>query len=90
MIKNKAIPLAPLAEQKRIVEMLDVYFEKLDEAKERLQEQVDYTDGKKKSKGQIDIIRKSILAKAFRGELGTGNEKDENALNLLGTLTISQ
>ena len=90
MIKNKAIPLAPLAEQKRIVEMLDIYFEKLDEAKERLQEQVDYTDGKKKSKGQIDMIRKSILAKAFRGELGTGNEKDENALNLLGTLTISQ
>lgn len=32
---------------------------------------------------QIDIIKKSILAKAFRGELGTNNLAEESAMELL-------
>ncbi|MFT8351876.1 restriction endonuclease subunit S [Clostridium saccharoperbutylacetonicum] len=32
---------------------------------------------------QIELIKKSILAKAFRGELGTNSEDDESALELL-------
>lgn len=32
---------------------------------------------------QIDLIKKSILAKAFRGELGTNNPDDESAVELL-------
>lgn len=32
---------------------------------------------------QIELIKKSILAKAFRGELGTNCEEDESALELL-------
>lgn len=83
MLKNKAIPLAPLPEQKRIVDILDMFFEKLDEAKEKLQEQVDSPDTKKKSSGQIDMIRKSVLARAFHGELGTNNELEESSIELL-------
>ena len=33
---------------------------------------------------QIEEIRKSILARAFRGELGTNNLLDEKASVLLG------
>lgn len=32
---------------------------------------------------QIELIKKSILAKAFRGELGTNCDEDESALDLL-------
>lgn len=32
---------------------------------------------------QIDLIKKSILAKAFRGELGTNNPEEESAVELL-------
>ena len=32
---------------------------------------------------QIDLIKKSILAKAFRGELGTNNLEEESAIELL-------
>ncbi|MCM1211927.1 MAG: restriction endonuclease subunit S [Blautia sp.] len=32
---------------------------------------------------QIDLMKKSILAKAFRGELGTNNPEEESAIGLL-------
>lgn len=32
---------------------------------------------------QIDLIKKSILACAFRGELGTNNPSEESAVDLL-------
>ena len=32
---------------------------------------------------QIDLMKKSILAKAFRGELGTNNPEEESAIELL-------
>ena len=32
---------------------------------------------------QIDIMKKSILARAFRGELGTNDPGDEGAVELL-------
>ena len=31
----------------------------------------------------IDTMKKSILAKAFRGELGTNNPNEDSAINLL-------
>ena len=34
-------------------------------------------------KEQIDLLEKSILSKAFRGELGTNNPKDKPAIELL-------
>lgn len=32
---------------------------------------------------QIDLLKKAILARAFRGELGTGDPHDPSALELL-------
>ena len=32
---------------------------------------------------QIDTIKKAILARAFRGQLGTNNPADESAVELL-------
>ena len=63
-----------------------MFFEKLDEAKEKLQEQVDSPDTKKKSSGQIDMLRKSVLARAFRGKLGTNIETEERAIELLKSI----
>ncbi|SSS91455.1 Uncharacterised protein [Acinetobacter baumannii] len=33
--------------------------------------------------GNLDALRQSILAKAFRGELGTNDPSEENAIELL-------
>ena len=35
---------------------------------------------------KIDVMKKSILAKAFRGELGTNNSEEESAIELLKTI----
>ena len=35
---------------------------------------------------QIDLIKKAILARAFRGELGTNDPGEETSLELLKTL----
>ena len=32
---------------------------------------------------QTDLMKKSILAKAFRGELGTNNPEEESPIELL-------
>jgi len=64
-------PLPPLPEQQRIVDLIDSLFVKLDRAKELVQ------------MDNIDNMKKSILARAFRGELGTNNPNEESALDLL-------
>lgn len=60
-------------EQERIVSILDQLFEKELQAKEAAEQVID----------QIDIMKKSILSRAFRGELGTNDPKDESAVELL-------
>ncbi|MBQ8627686.1 MAG: restriction endonuclease subunit S [Agathobacter sp.] len=35
---------------------------------------------------QVELMKKSILAKAFRGELGTNNPAEENAVELLKSI----
>ncbi len=62
----------PLAEQNEIVSILDNILEKEDKTKELISAIDD-----------IEIMKKTILAKAFRGELGTGSEDDEDAMELL-------
>lgn len=66
------IILPRLEEQKEIVRILDSLLEKESKIDELtvLEE-------------QIELIKKSILAKAFRGQLGTNCEEDESALELL-------
>ena len=69
------IPLPPLEEQQEIVRVLDEVLENENKVKELLE-----------LEERIDILEKSILHKAFKGELGTQNSSDESALNLLKSI----
>lgn len=69
---NSIISLPPLEEQKEIVRILD----KLLEEESKIEELTQLEE-------QIELIKKSILAKAFRGQLGTNSEDDESAIELL-------
>ena len=66
------IDIPNIDEQEEIVRILDSIFEKEDKSKEL----IDILD-------KIDEMKKSILARAFRGELGTSNPTDEPATDLL-------
>ena len=68
-------PLPPLEEQQEIVRVLDEVLENENKVKELLEPEE-----------RIDILEKSILHKAFKGELGTQNSSDESALNLLKSI----
>ena len=65
------IPSVP--EQIEIVRILDSLFTKEQQAKEAAEAVLE----------KIDLLKKSILARAFRGELGTNDPTEENALGLL-------
>lgn len=67
------ISLAPIEEQRKIVQLLDNYFEKNINVKSILESQ----------EKKIEQIKYSILSKAFRGELEIYNESDESAIDLL-------
>ena len=71
-MKEQLIPLPPLEEQQEIVRILDEVLENENKVKELLE-----------LEERIDILEKSILNKAFKGELGTQNNSDEPALELL-------
>lgn len=64
--------LPPLKEQEEIVKVLDSLFLKEQQA----QELCDIIE-------KIDLMKKAILARAFRGELGTNNPEEESAIELL-------
>lgn len=66
------IPLPPLEEQKEIVRILDNVLEK----EEKINEILELEE-------MIELLEKSILDKAFRGELGTGNLEDVPSLEVL-------
>lgn len=83
IIKAHEIPLPPLTEQYRIVARIESLFAKLDEVKEKLQNIVDGYGIHKTSPYQIDLIKKSILVRAFRGELGTNDPGEESAESIL-------
>ena len=72
-IKEFVIPIPSIEEQERIVSVLDRLFIKEQQAKESAESVLD----------QIDTMKKSILARAFRGELGTNDIQDESAVELL-------
>ncbi len=74
-IASLSIPLPPLEEQQEIVRVLDEVLENENKVKELLE-----------LEERIDILEKSILHKAFKGELGTQNSSDESALNLLKSI----
>ena len=71
-IVSTPFPLPPLEEQQEIVRILDEVLENENKVKELLE-----------LEEKIDILEKSILHKAFKGELGTQNSSDESAMELL-------
>ena len=72
IFNNTPIPLPPLKEQEEIVRILDEVLENENKVKELLE-----------LEERIDVLEKSILNKAFKGELGTQNSNDEPAIELL-------
>lgn len=75
-IKEFVIPVPPLEEQKEIVRILDDVLSQENNTYKKI----------KNVAVRIDMMKKSILAKAFRGELGTNNSKEESAIELLKTI----
>ncbi|MFE7644146.1 restriction endonuclease subunit S [Bacillus velezensis] len=71
-IKQGIIPLPPFNEQEVIVSIL--------EKVNSVDEQLDYVTN---LEDNINNLKQSILSKAFRGELGTNNPSEENAIELL-------
>ena len=71
-ILDLEINLPTIEEQQAIVNILDRIFIKYDKIRD-LQTQID----------KIELLKKSILAKAFRGELGTNDPNEESAEVLL-------
>lgn len=67
------VPTPSMEEQKEIVRILDIFSEHEREAYKNAESTIE----------AIDLLKKSILAKAFRGELGTTNLSDESAEELL-------
>ena len=72
-LRAMTIPRPNIAEQVEIVRILDGFFAREQSAKEAAEAVLD----------QIDLMKKSILARAFRGELGTNDPNEESAVELL-------
>ena len=72
-IKNVIINLPSLPEQHEIVRLIDDLL-----ARERAAQQT-----AEQALASIDLMKKSILARAFRGELGTNKASEVSALELL-------
>lgn len=67
------IPVPTISEQNEIIRVIKSIFAKEQQAKEAAEDVLD----------QIETMRKSILARAFRGGLGTNDPAEENAVELL-------
>lgn len=72
-LRDFEIPIAESSEQSEIVRIIDNLLAKEQQAKESAERVL----------GQIDLIKKAILARAFRGELGTNDPNEESAVELV-------
>lgn len=72
-LKLVSFPIPTVVEQIEIISILDRAFAKEQQAKEAAEAVLD----------QIELMKKSILARAFRGELGTNDPNEESAVELL-------
>ena len=72
-LRKLPVVLPPDAEQIEIVKLLDDLLSKDQKAKEAAKQAIE----------QIDTMKKSILTRAFRGELGTNDPNDESSVELL-------
>lgn len=71
-LENYKMKVPTIEEQQEIVNILDKLLAKYNKIK-NLEQQLE----------KIELLKKAILAKAFRGELGTNNPDEESAENLL-------
>lgn len=67
------VRMTSLKEQQAVVKILDDIFEKEQHAKEAAESVL----------ARIDTMKKAVLARAFRGELGTNDPAEESAVELL-------
>lgn len=72
------ICVPPIGEQKQILICIQKFVNKEKRVQEISEEML----------GSIDRMKKSILAKAFRGELGTNNTDEKSAIELLKTMLV--
>lgn len=72
-MKLVEFPIPKLEEQAEIVRLLDDLLDKEQQAKEAAEGVLE----------QIDLIKKAILDRAFRGDLGTNDPSEESAIKLL-------
>ena len=72
-VENISFDVPTMEEQKEIGQLLRNILDKEEEAKETAEVVI----------GQIDTMKKAILAHAFRGELGTNDPSEESAIELL-------
>ena len=72
-LETYKLNLPKFNEQREIVRILDGSFAKEQQTKEAAEAVLD----------QIDLMKKSILARAFRGEMGTNDPSEESAVELL-------
>lgn len=73
-----SIPVPSIDEQKEIANILSDMFKKECRVKETAEAVIE----------QIDTMKKAILARAFRGELGTNNPSEESAVELLKKVLV--
>jgi type I restriction enzyme S subunit len=72
-IKEVMIMVPEIDEQRVVVDLVDKILYKVQQAAETASKTIE----------MIDLMKKSILAKAFRGELGTNNPEEEGSIELL-------
>ena len=73
LIGEVEIDVPQTAERVEIARVLNALLSKEQQTKEAAEAVLD----------QIDLMKKSILARAFRGELGTNDPSEESAVELL-------
>lgn len=75
-LSNLDVCIPSEMEQDEIVKILDKSFPLQESTKRKCERVVT----------QLDVLKKSILSRAFRGELGTNNPDEESAIELLKTI----
>lgn len=72
-LEQYQLHLPPIEEQQKIVQILDRLME----------EELQVEANAKLVLAQIDLVKKSILSRAFRGELGTNDPAEASSVELL-------
>lgn len=80
IMNSLLIPIPSIEEQQEIVSKIQIIMEKEENVNKQLK---DVLVG-------IDVMKKTILAKALRGELDTNNPEEESATELLKSILLQE